>query len=370
MNPAPAEIPPIPQTPSSPPIPPPPAGGTPKFPLFPILAGILLMILVATGTFFLGKSQNRPNTLSNPSTSSSPTSSPTIPLSPTIDPTADWKTYNNTLNNFSFKYPPTWTIDATNDQEKQNILIKLTKDDATITLYINLYGIGGVGRDYEGTPMTFNGKTVYEYKWIYPNNNTVSYGLTDELKNTLGVFRMNNQTHSIVLTYPQEYEKTNKSKEILTEFHQILQTFKFSDSTQAVDVSSWKTYSNSIYNISFQYPISTSGLSSQPRELNNPDAKQFIVTIDLPSSSFTLDIQQREETKNYLDNPPITTYAAKTFTWDIFITKTGYCDGAECGPPFVAYQMYKNGYRYVFTFHNQTEISELQKTIISSFQFI
>ena len=106
MNPTPTEIP---QFPSSPPIsahistsPPPPTGGPPKFPLFPILAGIILMIIVATGAFLLGKSQNPPST-SNPQ----PTTYNLPPSpSPTPDPTADWKIYTNTEYRFSVKHPP------------------------------------------------------------------------------------------------------------------------------------------------------------------------------------------------------------------------------------------------------------------------
>src|SRR3989338_410400 len=108
MNPTPTEIPPIPQTPSSPPIPPPPAGGTPKFPLFPILAGILLMILVATGTFFLGKSQNNQNA-SIPSTPS-PLPSEALAKEGTPDPTDNWETYINTKYKYQFKYPSDFKI--------------------------------------------------------------------------------------------------------------------------------------------------------------------------------------------------------------------------------------------------------------------
>jgi len=105
MNPAPAEIPPTPQTPpNSPPISPPPTGGPPNLPLFLIIGAIILIALIATSTFFLGKSQN--NQSNSPSPSSTSSSFSTFSPTPTPDPTADWQSLS--LDQLELKIPSTW----------------------------------------------------------------------------------------------------------------------------------------------------------------------------------------------------------------------------------------------------------------------
>ncbi|OGG14807.1 hypothetical protein A2773_06935 [Candidatus Gottesmanbacteria bacterium RIFCSPHIGHO2_01_FULL_39_10] len=210
MNPSPTEIPPV---PPPPPIPPPPAGGPPKFSIFPILGGIILVILVATGAFFFGKSQNN-SPQSNSSPSLSPTSSQ-LPLSPTPDPTANWKTYTNKQFSFTVNYPPEWEVDdndaliirfgsLTSRIDKINIYIIDNKNQVTVDkLRQNLtdidpitiggfQGIKGINKDY-----LKENKTIYSANIIKDNN----------------IF-----TISTV-----DFQDTN----LKTTFDQILSTFKF-----------------------------------------------------------------------------------------------------------------------------------------------
>lgn len=75
-----------------------------------ILIGILILVIVAGGAYFLGKSNVKPST---PVVSQ--TSQPTPSLTPDASPaptgareTANWKTYTDSANGFLFKYPNNW----------------------------------------------------------------------------------------------------------------------------------------------------------------------------------------------------------------------------------------------------------------------
>ncbi len=77
----------------------------------PILGVIVLILVVGTGAYYFGKNSN--NTTIE--TSESPSQSPQLfdtsqkqvapAISPTVDETANWKTYVDKKNQFSFKYP-------------------------------------------------------------------------------------------------------------------------------------------------------------------------------------------------------------------------------------------------------------------------
>ncbi|MBI4066755.1 hypothetical protein HY407_00070 [Candidatus Gottesmanbacteria bacterium] len=96
--------------PSTPPtinVPPPPpispsSPNPPKSPLLLVLGGIIVIGIIATGAYFLAKSQKPSSSPSNPPSPSSPQ----LPISPSPDPTANWKTYAHSA--FTFKYPINW----------------------------------------------------------------------------------------------------------------------------------------------------------------------------------------------------------------------------------------------------------------------
>lgn len=155
------------------------------------------------------------------------TPAPSPTLAATVDPTANWKIYINSIQNFTFKYDPSWILDKSGDNEKLNAQIKLTRDKATIQIYANMDGIGGLGRDYQGTKMVIDGITLYEYKVANISNKTQTVGLTDTLNKSLGFFQQNGKTYSITLTYPDSLDQTDEGSNLQREFNQILSTFKF-----------------------------------------------------------------------------------------------------------------------------------------------
>ena len=87
--------------------------------LVPLLATVALISLVAAGYFFWQNQQlqNQPIVqYSNPI--STPTPAPTIQSE-----TANWKTFNNSEFNFTFKYPPSWTMISTIPQDYRNKML-------------------------------------------------------------------------------------------------------------------------------------------------------------------------------------------------------------------------------------------------------
>lgn len=149
---------------------------------------------------------------------------------PTASTTANWKTYINPVENFSFMYPPTWTIDTkgeNGDERGENIIVKLSKGEATIQIYANMMGIGGVGRDYQGTPVIIGGVNLFRYKITGADDKTIIIGFTDELTQSLGLFRTNGKTYGISMNYPVSLDKTQQGTDLEKEFDMIFSTFKF-----------------------------------------------------------------------------------------------------------------------------------------------
>ncbi len=76
-----------------------------------LLVGILV-IAIAGGAYYLGR-QTTPKSAPAPVVTSS-TLQPTPSPSPISDEMSTWKTYTNQLYQFSFKYPPSWTVSDKN----------------------------------------------------------------------------------------------------------------------------------------------------------------------------------------------------------------------------------------------------------------
>jgi hypothetical protein len=97
-----------------------------------IIAGVILLTLLLTGTYMLGRNQSQKSTLKPTATQAAVTpttmvtSIPTITtvptiavsLSPELNYTANWKTYTNSANLFTLKYPALFTV--TEEIEKEN----------------------------------------------------------------------------------------------------------------------------------------------------------------------------------------------------------------------------------------------------------
>jgi hypothetical protein len=194
--------------------------------MLPILISSLITALILFGGYFVFINFYPKNLILYPSPS------PIIELSsptPTADPTISWKTYTNTTHMVSFKYPEGWMLTLEDDQAKMNASIKLTKDEATIHMIFGVDGIGGVGVDYVGTPFVLDGNKVFKYKTHNTYNNSETTGITDSLKESLGVLMLNKKTYILSLNYPAKYVSSGESTNLEQVFDQVLSTFKFTN---------------------------------------------------------------------------------------------------------------------------------------------
>ncbi len=78
--------------------------------VFIFLIVFVLLVGVGAGAYFLGMQNLQP--------AAQPiTTQVVIKPTPTVDPTANWKTYNNSTYGFSFKYPSEWKLGEINDKD-------------------------------------------------------------------------------------------------------------------------------------------------------------------------------------------------------------------------------------------------------------
>lgn len=163
------------------------------------------------------------------------TPSVTVKTEKTIeeDKVASWVLYENEKHQVSFKYSPEWKLNSKEANQTNNAWVELTKGEAKIKVMMAVDGIGGMGQDLEGVPVTVDGVKLYKYEAINEFSKTKTYGLTDQLKESLGFFKHNGKVYSIKLSYPSSLVDSTTEIEIKGEFDLLLNTFKFS--LQSVD---------------------------------------------------------------------------------------------------------------------------------------
>lgn len=157
------------------------------------------------------------------------TTTPLPTQTPTPNPAAVWQTYTNNNHQLSFQYPLSWTLTENIGEKVEGVAynseISLTKNDAKITMYFNIDGVGGKPVNYEGSPFTLDKYNLYQYT-LTNEYGTQIVGLTDTLTNSYGVFQIESTTFMIKLEYPNDLDQTKESF-LLNEFNQTLSTFRF-----------------------------------------------------------------------------------------------------------------------------------------------
>lgn len=198
----------------------------------PIILGVIfLLLIVGGGAYYLG-TQNSQTTSQNQNINTQPTANPqNIVASPTntqvVGQTpsnaaiSNWKTYTNTKNNFSIKYPSSWTEKG---QVADNTLVYLHADES--------FGEGP--------------EPIQYYVWIYSYNKLPSAKLTKESIGTYTVYKTDElpsrsgalaafitkdeKTYIAISITPydvkQPYTSQNKYVNI---FNQMLSTFQFTN---------------------------------------------------------------------------------------------------------------------------------------------
>ena len=77
-----------------------------------IIGGIVLLILIGAGSYYLGRQSNKVAIQTSPTPTTVPTNPSPTPVSnaANADPTTNLKTFNETQGRFQFQYNPNWTV--------------------------------------------------------------------------------------------------------------------------------------------------------------------------------------------------------------------------------------------------------------------
>jgi len=185
------------------------------------------------------------------------------------DETANWKTYTNTKDNYSIRYPQNWFdrkgyeasgIDSEHyfsnedttyeslSSEGVYIFIKKYYDKTTQD---NPYFYFNQDKNYPGAELiTINEQPAVKTKIKIPNLS--GKGDTEKYFNQVSIVYNNKIYYKITLeSWINQAVKNNEST-----FDQILSTFRFLDQSQADETASWKTYFNYSAGYQIKYPQS------------------------------------------------------------------------------------------------------------------
>lgn len=239
-----------------------------------IIVIILIILLGAGGTYLaLNSKPNPQSTVSK----ALPTSVPT----PTVDPTASWKTYTNLELKYSLKYPPDWNAitdgslkingirisigpNATGGFEDFNTKVSITAITPGLNTNISsakdLMVVGNPPPKVYPTIETITFKGLKVYKKI------------QEDASDLIAFDKDGLVYSIYLFHRSHIDNVDPKI-----YDQILSTFKFTDVSQAVDASTWKTHLNSNAGYSFKYPNDYQIMENQKKSVDG-------VTVSTPNT--------------------------------------------------------------------------------------
>lgn len=193
---------------------------------FPLI--LIVLIVVAVGGYFLYQQQNK-------STPSTPPAQTVTQPSSTSKETANWKTYTNTIDGYSIKYPTDWIVDDTCMVDKQCVggisasiksPEKFTLNEQNIMSYsIKIFKSDKDPRDTTGQITGYNPPGGYkEYKI---NNIDVleSIGMNGTLEFSL----KKSVNYYIYISFLSYSKKTPfpEQERFLKTFNQILSTFRF-----------------------------------------------------------------------------------------------------------------------------------------------
>jgi len=201
-----------------------------------ILAGIVILLTVASGIFFLGRvTVPKPEA---PVTTSSPQPSPLSTEAPAKveDPTANWKTYTNTKIGYSLKYSPDWTLrECPKDCDyKTSEATVIDSSLRKIKLYegdFRFYSIVIQEKKFELPPI--HSKEVINDVSVSRHIDCES-GIGGEFvlftkSSSQVVTTFSPYHHNICINEDESYLPFSDQNEYYTTFNQILSTFKFID---------------------------------------------------------------------------------------------------------------------------------------------
>lgn len=236
---------------------------------------VILLIVGAGGYYFL---QNQKPV--------SPSSISTSKVSPTPDPAASWKTYTDSVNSFSFKYPSDLELKSENNQlalkenpgssgpdiitasitTNKSDFINFTQSEMCDKVFSDNYKGSAKVCVKEPKDLNLDGVPAKSFEYIEIGIGGGDYRIIQSKKQSL----------QLKISFVVGKEDGRKV------FDQILPTFKFTDQAQTVDTSNWKTYSTSAYSI--KYPQDWGGKASEGNSYSIGDYQTCGVSIIGPAT--------------------------------------------------------------------------------------
>ena len=227
-----------------------------------ILIAFIAIIFIGSIFILLLNSQK---SIPTPPSSISPTQSPLT------DETANWNTYRNEKLGYEFKYPDSLSVTERGDFGENYIIAVVTDMELEEgAVYPKLI--------YELVPSTFTqeGGDPAIYKGFIldvreiPEYQRVEKYTDEKLENGMYISRyeqsfesggykgvklsatIRNKTYNKQMSFIADFE--GSKKQYYKIFDQILSAFKFTDQSQSIDTSNWKTYRNEVFGFEMRYP--------------------------------------------------------------------------------------------------------------------
>jgi len=286
------------QQPMAPP-PQPASSGIPKILL--VILALFILITITAGAYVLGTKKEQATTAPTPTPLPSE-----VPLSGTKegDITANWKTYKNTKYNFSFSYPPVFTVKETQKNLKTdegiidrfnlsfttNTLVNGDKDWSGFSVDVHPVNPDTSINDYY-KKLEKPGEASFNVKPIEKIGNAQEAAEIQTISSGWNAYKLKNKLYTI-MNFQNTNVFPNGSDDINKFFSQILSTFKFTpaspaggDQNKTIDTSNWKTYSTSKF--SFQYP------SNLVIKETDKDYFVFVESNQTPASNSNMAIDAR-----------------------------------------------------------------------------
>lgn len=204
-----------------------------------LLFGVIILVLVGMGTYVLGTKKSQPT---QTNTSNSISITPTaVQSNDTLSETANWKTYTNTKRGYTFKYLPSYSLKETEKSSTNFEDVSLEKN-VSVT---SGGGFGGGNTLKTGVVISYTflpSKDISEkaLKSEFGSSIIIKQILLDQ-KNAIEITNSTAQNFGrrIFVTLSSGILKISpnigfavnslQAEEYLSEFDQILSTFRFSN---------------------------------------------------------------------------------------------------------------------------------------------
>lgn len=191
------------------------------------LIGIIVLLfaaLTSASTYFYLSWQKTAKITPPPQIKTEPT--------PTINSTSNWKTYTDTVNNLSFKYPPSWNI----DQKKSTVTFHLKSDKKVFSIIYFPFDVPLPSGYPQNDRMETVIKSPIEIAGVQTTENLITWSKDVPVTGGQSAITIYISHNGYTLQI-QLIDLTQKDI-----FHQILSTFKFTGQKQAKVCTNTKTY--------------------------------------------------------------------------------------------------------------------------------